>query len=173
MPDNLHKKRIVTFQGSPLTLLGHSLKIDDKAPNFKLTTNDLKEVSLNDFKDKILVLSVVPSLDTAVCDIQARRFNEEAKKLSSDIVVLVVSLDLPFAQARWKKEAQCLNVETLSDYKDRNFGLSYGVVIDELKLLSRSVFIIDKDHVIKHVEYVSEITHEPNYESALKALKNL
>jgi thiol peroxidase len=173
MQDKSHKKRNVTFQGNPLTLVGNSVNVGDKAPNFSLTTNELKSLSLSDFKDKILVLSVVPSIDTSVCDIQGRRFNEEAKKLKADVAVVLVSLDTPFAQARWKKEAKCSNIEALSDYKDRDFALAYGVLIDELKLLSRSVFIIGKDQTIKYAEYVDEITHEPKYDQALEVLKKL
>jgi thiol peroxidase len=173
MSNAFHKWKSVTFKGSPLSLIGKGLKAGDEAPSFVLTTSDLKDVSLKDFKDKVLVICAVPSIDTPVCDLQGKRFNEEAKKLGKDVKVVIVSLDTPFAQARWQKEASCLNVDTLSDYKNREFALNYGLLIDELKLLSRSVIIIGKDSKVKYVEYVDEITHEPNYDQAIEALKKL
>lgn len=173
MSQEIKRKGIVTFKGGPLTLVGQEIKVGSQAPNFKLCSTDMKDVTLDDFNGKVLVLSVVPSLDTSVCDLQGKRFNEEAKKLPQDIVIVIVSCDLPFAQARWKKEASCSNVETLSDYKERSFGKDYGVLIDELKLLSRSVFIIGKDKKIYYADIVSEVTTEPNYQQALTALKSL
>jgi len=160
----------VTFKGAPLTLIGKEIKVGDSAPDFKLTSNDMKDVTLEAFNGKTVVLSVVPSLDTDVCSTQSKRFNEEAKKLSSDVVVVGVSVDLPFAQARWATTNNCSSIQTLSDYKERSFGKSYGVLIDELKLLSRSIFIIGPDRKVHYVEYVKEVTDYPDYEKALKAL---
>ncbi|MDR3625176.1 MAG: thiol peroxidase [Chlamydiales bacterium] len=164
------RKGVATFKGAPLTLLGKEIKVGEDAPEFKLTSNDMQDVSLEAFKGKTLVLSVVPSLDTEVCSIQSKRFNDEAKKLPSNIVVVGVSVDLPFAQARWVKEGHCTTIQMLSDYKERSFGRSYGVLIDELKLLARSIFIIGPDKKVHYVEYVKEVTNYPDYDKALKAL---
>jgi thiol peroxidase len=167
------EKRTVTFKQAPLTLIGKQLKVGDTAPNFTLTSPELKEVALSDFPEKTVVLSCVPSLDTPVCDIQGKKFDESAKKLSSDIVTLIVSVDTPFAQSRWKAATNCTKAMPLSDYKERNFAKTYGLLIDELKLLSRAVFIIGKDKKIHYVQYVDEITNEPNYEAAFEVLKKI
>lgn len=159
----------VTFQGAPLTLEGTQVKVGDKAPNFITVGNDLNPVSLNDTKGKRVFLSV-PSIDTPVCDTEVRRFNEEASKLER-VQVYTVSMDLPFAQARWCGAAGIENVKTISDYKDREFGKNYGVYINELGLLSRAVFVIDENDMVTYVEYLKEITEEPNYEAVLNALK--
>lgn len=161
--------RKVTFKGAPLTLLGPELKAGDKAPSFTLVSPDLKEVSLEQFRGKTVVLSVTPSLDTSVCDKQARAFNEEAKK-HPNIAVIDISVDLPFAQDRWAKTAHCTSIQTLSDYRDRSFGTAYGVLIKELQLLSRSVFVLGPDQKIRYVEYVKEITDLPNFDAILKYL---
>ncbi len=164
------RKGAATFKGNPLTLTGPELKAGDKAPNFQLTANDLSNVTLENYKGKTKLISVVPSLDTPVCDLQTKRFNEEASKLPSDVVILTVSVDLPFAQARWCGAAHADKVKTLSDYKERSFGKAYGVLIKELQLLSRSIFIVGPDDKIKYVEYVKEVTQHPNYEKALASL---
>lgn len=159
----------VTFQGAPLTLEGTQVKVGDTAPNFTVVGNDLNPVSLNDTKGKRVFLSV-PSIDTAVCDMEVRKFNTEASKLNN-VEVYTISMDLPFAQARWCGAAGIENVKTVSDYKDREFGKNYGVYINELGLLSRAVFVIDENNKVVYVEYLQEITEEPNYEAALNALK--
>ena len=161
----------VTFKGNPLTLIGPELKAGQKAPSFQLTATDLSAVTLATSKGKTRLISVVPSLDTPVCDQQTRRFNQEAAKLPADIVVLTVSMDLPFAQKRWCGAAGVDNVQTVSDYKDHSFGPAYGVRIKELGLLARSIFIIDPTDTIRYVEYVKEVTNHPNYDAALDALK--
>ena len=164
------RKGAATFKGNPLTLIGPELKAGDKAPNFQVLAGDLSTVTLDTYKGKTRLISVVPSLDTPVCDMQTKRFNEEASKLPSDVVVLTVSVDLPFAQARWCGAAHADKIKTLSDHRDTSFGKAYGVLIKELRLLSRSIFVIGADDKIKYVEYVKEITQHPNYEKALGSL---
>ena len=161
----------VTFKGNPLTLVGPELKAGQKAPAFQLTANDLSTATLAASAGKTRLISVVPSLDTPVCDMQTRRFNQEAAKLPADIVVLTVSMDLPFAQKRWCGAAGVDKITTLSDYKDHSFGPAYGVRIKELGLLARSIFIVDPSNTIRYVEYVKEVTNHPNYDAALDALK--
>ncbi len=165
------ERKAITFKGNPLTLIGAELKVGEKAPDFKLLANDLSEVTLASSKGKTRILSVVPSLDTPVCDLQTKRFNEEASKFPSDVIVLTVSMDLPFAQARWCGAAGAKNVKTLSDHREASFGKAYGVLIKELRLLSRAIFIVGANDKIQYVEYVKEITEHPNYEKALGGLK--
>ena len=162
---------ITTFKGNPVTLLGPELKVGDKAPDFSLVDNSLTSVTLADFKGKTKIISTVPSLDTPVCDTETRRFNQEAAKLPDNIVVLTVSLDLPFAQKRWCGAAGIDRVATLSDYREQAFGLAYGVLIKELKLLSRSIFVLDGDDTIRYIQHVPEITTEPDYDAVLEAAK--
>lgn len=163
----------VTFKNNPVTLLGNEVKVGDKAPDFTVLANDLSPVTLQDSKGKVRLIISVPSIDTGVCDAEVRRFNEEASKLSDDLVVLTISVDLPFAQKRWCAAAGIERVETLSDHRDLSFGTSYGVAIKELRLLARAVFVVDKDDTVKYVEYVPEATNHPNYEAALEAVKSL
>lgn len=165
------RKGAVTFKGNPLTLIGNEIKKGDKAPNFQLLAGDLSPVSLETFKGKTKLISVVPSLDTPVCDLQTKRFNEEASKLPSDVVVLTVSMDLPFAQSRWCGASHCDRVKCLSDHREASFGKAYGVLIKELRLLSRSIFVVGPDERIQYAEYVKEITQHPNYELALSSLR--
>ncbi len=160
-----------TFKGNPLTLIGPELKAGDKAPDFKVLGGDLSEVNLASFKGKTVLISVVPSLDTPVCDMQTKRFNEEASKLPADVTVVTISTDLPFAQARWCGAANADKIKFLSDHRDTAFGQAYGVLIKELRLLSRSIFIVGPDQKLQYVEYVKEVTQHPNYEKALGALK--
>ena len=160
----MERKGVITFQSGPLTLLGPEIKVGDKAPDFKLVDKDLKPVTLADSKGKTRLISVVPSIDTPVCDLQTKRFNQEVAKLPAHVVVLTVSMDLPFAQARWCGLTGVNNVQMLSDYQDHAFGLAYGVLIKELKLLSRAVFVVGEDDKIRYVEYVKEITQHPDYE---------
>ncbi|MBP3949768.1 thiol peroxidase [Bacillus suaedae] len=160
----------VTFKNNPVTLLGSEVKVGDQAPDFTVLANDLSEVTLADSKGKKRLISVVPSIDTGVCDQQTRRFNEEAAGLEN-VEVLTLSVDLPFAQKRWCAAAGLEAVSTLSDHRDLSFGQAYGVVIKELRLLTRAVFVIDSNDKISYVEYVAEATNHPNYEMAIEAVK--
>lgn len=161
---------VVTFQGNPVTLVGNEVKVGDAAPDFTVLANDLTPVTLSDTKGSVRIISVVPSLDTGVCDQQTRRFNEEAASLEG-VQILTISVDLPFSQKRWCGAAGVDRVQTLSDHRDLSFGMAYGVVIKELRLLARSVFVVDKNDKVVYVEYVPEVTQHPNYEAALEAAK--
>jgi len=161
----------VTFHGNPLTLLGQEIKVGDTAPQFEALDNSLAPAKLSAFQGKVVIISAVPSLDTPVCDLETRRFNAEAAKLGQEVVVLTISMDLPFAQKRWCGAAGVTHVTTLSDHKDAAFGLAYGVLIKELRLLTRAVFVVDRKGVVRYVELVKEITHEPDYDAALTAVK--
>ena len=161
----------VTFKNNPVTLLGQEVSVGDAAPSFTVLANDLSPVTLEDSKRKVRLVSVVPSLDTGVCATQTKKFNEEAAALGEDIVILTISVDLPFAQGRWCGAEGIDAVQTLSDHRDLSFGKAYGVAIEELRLLARSVFVIDKDDKVTYVEYVSEVTDHPDYEKALEAAK--
>jgi len=160
----------VTFKGNPLTLVGNPINVGDTAPDFSVLDGGLQAVSLNNFEGKTKLISVVPSLDTPVCDQQTRRFNEEAAKLGDDVVVLTVSVDLPFAQGRFCTTAGIENVKVLSDHKDTSFGEAYGVLIKELRLLCRAVFIVGADNKVQYAEVVKEVTDHPDYDKALSAL---
>lgn len=160
----------VTFKGNPVTLLGSQVKVGDKAPNFTVLANDLSPVTLDDFKGKVRIISVVPSIDTGVCDSQTRKFNEEAAKLDN-VKILTISVDLPFAQSRWCASAGIENVQLLSDHRDLSFGIAYGVAIKELRLLARAVFVVDSNDTITYAEYVSEVSNHPNYEAVIEAAK--
>lgn len=168
---NKERTGIVTFKGMPLTLLGNPVSVGQKAPDFRVLANDLSPRTLADYKGKVLVLSVVPSLDTPVCDMQTRRFNTEAAALSDRVRILTISCDLPFAQTRWCGAAGVTAVETLSDHYDLSFGLAYGLVLKELRLLGRGVFVVNADGVIVHAEVVSEVSHAVDFDAALKAVK--
>ncbi|MDT2045192.1 lipid hydroperoxide peroxidase [Priestia aryabhattai] len=160
----------VKFKGNDVTLLGNQVKVGDKAPNFTVLANDLSEITLDDTKGSVRLISVVPSIDTGVCDAQTRRFNEEASKLDN-VKVLTVSVDLPFAQKRWCGSNGIENVQTLSDHRDLSFGEAFGVTIKELRLLARSVFVVDSNDEVTYVEYLPEVTDHPNYEAAIEAAK--
>jgi thiol peroxidase len=162
---------VITFQGNPLTLLGNEIGVGARAPDFEVLDNGLAPVRLSSFSGKVVVLSSVPSLDTPVCDIETRRFNDEAGQLGNDVVILTVSMDLPFAQKRWCGAAGVTHVKTLSDHKDASFGMAYGVLIKELRLLARAVFVVDKAGTVRYRELVKEITHEPDYDAALSAVR--
>ncbi|WP_245683808.1 thiol peroxidase [Vulcanibacillus modesticaldus] len=159
---------IVTFAGNPVTLLGPEIKVGDKAPDFTVVDNSLKPVSLSDF-DGVKLISVVPSLDTPVCDAQTRRFNEEAANLNA--TVLTISVDLPFAQKRWCGAAGIDRVITLSDYQSMSFGKAYGTYIKDLRLEARAIFVLNSENEVIYVEYVKEVTDHPNYEKAIQAVK--
>ena len=167
----MERTGIITFLGGPLTLLGNPVEKGQKAPDFTVLDNELSPRTLADYKGKTLILSVVPSLDTGVCDLQTRRFNSEAAGLGAGVRILTISCDLPFAQARWCGAAGATQLETLSDYRDLSFGTTYGVVIKELRLLARSIFVINKDGVVTHTEIVPEVTHEVNFDAALAAAR--
>jgi thiol peroxidase len=159
--------------GNPLTLVGPSLKAGDKAPDFAVLDNNLNPVGLSSHKGKVCILSSVPSLDTPVCDLETRRFNQEAATLGSDVAVLTLSMDLPFAQKRWCGAAGVDRVTTLSDHRDASFGTAYGTLIKELRLLARCVFVVDRGGVIQYVQLVKEIAQEPDYAAVLEAVRKL
>ncbi|ASE59150.1 thiol peroxidase [Staphylococcus saprophyticus] len=161
----------ITFKQEPITLLGSQVKTGETAPEFTLLDNDLNEVNLSTYDGQKKLISVVPSIDTGVCDQQTRKFNEEASQ--EDGVVLTVSVDLPFAQKRWCASNGLDNVITLSDHKDLSFGKNYGVVMEELRLLARSVFVLDKNNKVVYSEIVSEGTDFPDFKSALEAYRNI
>lgn len=163
---------IITFGGNPLTLVGPEIKVGAKAPDFYALNSKLQPVKLSDFDGKVRIVSVFPSIDTPVCAAQTRRFNVEAANLG-DVQILTVSCDLPFALGRFCAAEGIDKEITLSDHKELDFGLKYGFAIDELRLLSRGVVVVDKDGVVKHVEYVKEITEEPDYDSAIEAVKKI
>lgn len=167
------KTGLITFKGNPMTLLGPELKVGDAAPEFTLVDNALAPTTLSSYAGRVKIISAVPSLDTPVCDMETRRFNQEAAGLAGNVVVLTVSLDLPFAQKRWCGAAGIDKVVTLSDYRDRSFGLGYGVLIKELLLLTRAVFVVDADNVIRYIQIVPEVTSEPDYAAAIAAAKAL
>jgi thiol peroxidase len=163
----------ITFKGNPVTLVGPELKVGDAAPDFSVVDNSLAAVNLATYRGKIKIITAVPSLDTPVCDTETRHFNQEAAGLPEDVVVLTISVDLPFAQKRWCGAAGIHRVVTLSDYRDRSFGLTYGVLIDELKLLSRSIFVLDRNDTVRYIQHVPEITKEPDYGAVLAAARQL
>lgn len=163
------RKAAVTFQGMPLTLTGNEVKVGDKIPAITLVDNDMKELSLASFKGKPFLLLSVPSLDTAVCSKESARFNKEIS--GEDIVAVVVSMDLPFAQKRWCGQERATSIKTLSDYRAAEFGNKMGVLIKELHLLARAAFVVDGTGTIRYFHLVKEITQEPPYEEILKAIK--
>ncbi len=167
------RKGIITMKGKPLTLTGNDLAVGSKAPDVTLLDGDLKEVRLGDLADKIKVISVTPSLDTPVCDLQLRRFNHEAADLPGDVIVLNVSMDLPFAISRFCATASIDRAKALSDHRDASFGTAYGVLIKESRLLARSIFIVDKANVVRYREIVPEQSNHPDYDNALGELRSL
>lgn len=164
------RSNAVTMRGNPLTLIGDELKVGDKAPDFEAIDAGLSPVRLSSYAGKIVVIVSVPSLDTPVCDLETRKFNQEAAQLSERVVVLVVSMDLPFAQKRWCGAAGVSNVTTLSDHREASFGIAYGLLIKELRLLARAVVVVDQRGLIRYLELVKEIANEPDYEAVLKAV---
>lgn len=161
----------ITFNQEPVTLYGSQVKKGEYAPNFTVLDNDLNEVTLESYDGQKKLISVIPSIDTGVCDQQTRKFNEEAAK--EDGVVLTISADLPFAQKRWCASNGLDNVITLSDHRNLSFGKTYGVVMEELRLLARSVFVLDKNNKVVYTEIVSEGTNFPDFDAALEAYRNL
>ena len=164
---------VVTFAGGPITLVGPEVKVGQQAPDFTVLSNDLQPKTLKDFEGKVKVISVVPSLDTGVCEAQTRWFNQDATALSDDVVVLTISMDLPFAQKRWCGAEGIENAIMLSDYFDHSFGRDYALLINEWHLLARAVFVLDTDNIIRYVEYVDNINSEPDFEAAIAAAKEL
>lgn len=162
-----------TFKNNAVTLIGNEVKVGDQAPDFTVLANDLSEVTLKDAVGKVVLFSVVPSLDTGVCDAQTRKFNEAAAELGDHVVIYTVSMDLPFAQKRWCGAAGIENVITVSDHRAGSFGEAYGVLIKELRLLTRSIFVVDTAGKVAYVEYVPEATDHPNYDAAINAVKEL
>jgi len=167
------RKGLITMKGNPLTLVGHEVKVGQAAPDFTVLDQDLAEVKLSRFQGKTCIISAVPSLDTSVCDVQTRRFNEEAARWGDEVVVLTISMDLPFAQSRWCGAAGIENLQLLSDYRDGCFGESFGVLIKELRLLARAVFIVDQSGKIGYIQLVKELTNEPDYADVEQALGKL
>ena len=161
----------VTFKGNPMTLEGDGVKVGDPAPDVTVVAQDFSEKKLSDYRGKTVLLSVVPSLDTGVCDKETRTFNEKAADLGDDVVVLTVSMDLPPAQKRWCGAAGVDRVECLSDYKHHSLAKGFGLRMQELGLLARAIYVIDKDGKIVYEQLVDEVTHEPDYEEALEAAK--
>ena len=163
----------VIFGGKPAALLGNELKVGDAAPDFTAVGNDLKPVRLSQFKGKVVVLAAVPSLDTPTCNLETRRFNAEAANLGPDVVILTVSMDLPFAQKRWCGAAGIDKVVTVSDHRDAAFGTAYGVLVKDLRLLARAVFVVDRQGTIRYIQLVKDVGTEPDYAPVLQAVKDL
>ena len=164
---------LIALKGQPVTLLGDSIQEGNAAPDFQVVDNDLKPFSFSTLGDKISIITSAPSLDTPVCDLEARRFNQEAAALGDNIRILVISMDLPFAQKRWCAAAGVDKITTLSDHKDASFGTAYGVLIKEVRLLARAVFVVSPQRIVRHMELVKEVGQEPNYEMALDAARKL
>jgi thiol peroxidase len=164
---------LITMKGQPLTLVGQAVKVGDPAPDFTAVANDLSEFRFSSLQGQICIISSVPSLDTPVCDIETRRFNDEAVGLGAGVKLLTLSMDLPFAQKRWCGAAGVENLKTYSDHREAAFGLAYGVLIKELRLLARAVFVVDKSGKVQHVQLVKEQANEPDYEAVLKAVRAL
>jgi len=169
----VERNEAVTMQGNPLTLVGNELNVGQPAPDVEVIDNDLNPVKLSKYRGKVCIVSTVPSLDTPVCDMETRRFNQEAADLGPDVAMLTISTDLPFAQKRWCGAAGVDNVVTLSDHRDTTFGKAYGVLIKELRLLARAVFVVDKEGIIRYCQLVPEIAEEPDYDAVIAAVKEL
>lgn len=166
------RKDLITMGGNSVTLVGKEIKVGDKAPDFTALKNDLSPYSLKDVGEGVKIISVVPSLDTGVCELQTINFNETATELG-DVTILTLSVDLPFAQGRFCSANSIDKVVTLSDHKDLSFGMNYGFVIEEFRLLSRGIVILDKDNIVRYVEYVKEVTDHPDYDKAMEEVKKL
>jgi len=169
----MERENAITFQGNPLTLLGTAVSIGQTAPDFTAAANDLSPYQLSDDTGKVVIISVVPSLDTPVCDTQTRKFNEAAASLGDAVVIVTVSMDLPFAQGRWCGAAGVEQVKTVSDYNGVDFGTKYGLLIKELHLLARAVLVVDQAGTVQYSQLVSEMTDEPDYDAAIDAVKKL
>lgn len=163
----------VTMKGNPVTLLGNSVEVGSDAPDATLCAKDLSDFKLSSLKGKKVILSVVPSLDTGICDLQTKRFNKEAEALGDDVTILTISMDLPFAQNRWCGATGSDRVVTLSDHRTGEFGEAYGILIKGLRLLARAIYVVDANGVLQYKQLVPEITTEPNYDDVIAAVKNL
>jgi thiol peroxidase len=163
----------VTIKGNPLTLIGEPVAVGAQAPDAMLVNLEQKPVKLSDYDGKVRLVSVIPSLDTGICDAQTRRFNEEAARLGDDVVVITISAEHPFNQKRWCGAAGIENLQVLSDHQDMSFGKAYGTYIKEWRLEQRSIFVIDRDDTIRYIEYVPEIAQFPDYDAALAAVEEL
>ena len=168
----MERPAATTMRGRPLTLLGPELKVGEKAPDFDAVTDGLQPVNLEGTGNSVRIFSVVPSLDTPVCDMQTKRFNEEATKLTG-VDIYTISMDLPFAQKRWCGAFGVDKVKMVSDHKTGSFGENYGTLIKDLRIESRAIFVLDQDNTLKHVEYVKEVADHPNYDAALSAARSL
>ena len=164
---------LISMRGNPLTLTGNEVKVGDEAPDFDVVANDLSPVRFSSFRGKVCVLSSLPSLDTPVCNAQTRRLDREAERLGTDVAILTISMDLPFAQKRWSDAAAMNRVQALSDHRDASFGTSYGLLIKELRLLARAVLLVDRDGTIRYIQLVKELADEPDYNAVLSALDKL
>lgn len=164
----MERAEATTLMGKPMTLLGPELKAGDAAPDFQVVDAGMQPMSLKETQGKARIFSVIPSLDTPVCDAQTKRFNEEAAKLP-DVDIYTISMDLPFAQKRWCGAFGVDKVKMLSDHKDGSFGQAYGTLIKDLRIESRAIFVVGSDDKIKYAEYVKEVADHPDYEAALKA----
>ncbi|MCK9554756.1 thiol peroxidase [bacterium] len=169
----MERRTEITVKGRPAALAGDRIRAGRPAPDFKVLDADLKEVTLAEFKNKVKLIASVPSLDTPICDLQIRRFNDEASKLSGNLDIIFISMDLPFAQKRFCHDNKIKAVKTFSDHRYADFGEKYGVLIKELRLLARAIFVIDRNNMVKYTEYVKELTSHPDYEAALNALKEI
>jgi len=167
------RANLVTMKGKPVTLLGDGVEVGQSAPDFRVVDNDLNPAGREGCRDKICIILSVASLDTPVCEVETKRFNQEAAALGDDVRILVISMDLPFAQKRWCAAEGVKNLKTLSDHREASFGTAYGVLIKELRLLARSVFVIDRKGIIRYIELVKDVSREPDYERALNALRDL
>ncbi len=167
------RKGLVTFKGNPLTLVGAEVKVGAVAPDFTALNNDLSEFRLSSLKGKVVILSAVPSLDTPVCSLETQRFNQEAAKLGNNVVIVTISMDLPFAQTRWCGAEGVKAVRTVSDHRDAAFGHAFGLLIKELRLLTRAVLVVDAAGKLVYQQLVPEVTSEPDYEAVLEAVRKL
>lgn len=167
----MERNKAITFKGGPLTLLGNEISVGQQAPNFEVTANDLSTYKLSDDLGKVVVIASVPSLDTGICDIETRKFNELAASLGENVVVVTVSMDLPFAQSRWCGAAGVDRIKTVSDYKAADFGNKYGLLIKELHLLARAVLVVDQEGIIQYYQLVPEVAQEPDYDPVIEAVK--
>jgi thiol peroxidase len=164
---------LVTMRGNPLTLVGNEVKVGQAAPDFVALDNNLAPIKLSAYRGRLCIISSVPSLDTPVCDIETRKFNEEASKLGDKVQILTISMDLPFAQKRWCRSAGANKIQTLSDHREAQFGIAYGVLIKELRLLARAVFLVDVKGILQYTQLVKEIVNEPNYDEIWSALNKI
>ncbi len=167
------KRGLITMKGNPLTLVGTEVNVGEQAPDFVVLDNDLQPVRLSSFEGKVIVISAVPSLDTPVCDVQTRKFNEAAGKVADKTVILTISMDLPFAQKRWCGAAGVDKVVTLSDHQNADFGEKYGLLIKELRLLARAVLIVDEKGIVRYKQLVPEVADEPEYDAVMSALEEI